>query len=189
MLLGQLAEFLCSGRGQLTQEVIDMYDSLPSALQGASVQAEPWMADLAVEIARHDTVFVLGSGPNFGLSYLLSMCYLMEMQWMNSACFNSGEFFHGAFEMAQEGTPTVVLLGEDGTRPLGERAVRFLDRYVGSQLVLDSRDLDLNGVPASLRPRVAHMGMSIMIARLIEHLEFVRQHDLGQRRYMHRVEY
>lgn len=189
MLLGQLAELLCSGSGQLSQDVIDTYDRLPSALQEASVQSEPWLSDLAVEIGRHDTAFVLGSGPNFGLSYLLSMCYLMEMQWMHSACFNSGEFFHGAFEMAEEGTPVVVLLGEDDTRPLGERAVRFLDRYVGSQLVLDSRDLALSGVLASARPRIAHMGMSIMIARLIEHLEFVRQHDLGQRRYMHKVEY
>ena len=56
--------------------------------------------------------------------------------------------------IAQEMTrdPDVVFLGEDETRPMGERVRRFLDRYGGETFHVDGRDFALPGVePAVLK--------------------------------------
>jgi fructoselysine-6-P-deglycase FrlB-like protein len=119
----------------------------------------------------------------------MAMCFLQEMQWKQAAGFNAGEFFQGAFEMVTEDSAVLLYLGEDATRPMAERAKRFLDTYTRKAHYLDVRELSLPGVPTELRPDISPLVIGELANRLAQHFEAVRGHHLDQRRYMFRVDY
>ena len=116
---------------------------------------------LAAALASEPVIFVLGAGPAEDVARCLSMCYLQEMQWLHSAAFNAGEFFHGAFEVVtDQRTGVVLFLGEDHSRPIAERARTFLDKYARRAWTVDlaelalhrhRRDLPRRGRPARAR--------------------------------------
>jgi fructoselysine 6-phosphate deglycase len=108
---------------------------------------------------------------------------------MNSAAFNAGEFFHGAFEVVTDDVPVIVFAGEDATRPMAERAVEFLTKYTDKFHVIDSTTMSLPGVAPESRAEVAPIVLGSVVSRLAKHFEAVRGHDLNQRRYMTKVDY
>lgn len=172
-----------------TKAVDEALAALPGAVCHAIEQAEPQLADIAEAFKDEPITYVLGSGPSYGWAYGFAMCFLQEMQWKHAAAFNSGEFFQGAFEMVDDDTAVLVWLGEDASRPMGERAVRFLDRYSKKAQYVDVRSLELPGIPQSARGHVSPIVVGALANRLAQHYESVRGHDLGQRRYMFKVEY
>ena len=117
------------------------------------------------------------------------MCFLQEMQWKHAAAFNSGEFFQGAFEMVDDDTAVLLWIGDDASRPMGERAKNFLDQYCKKAQYVDVRDLELPGIPESVRGDVSPIVVGALANRLAQHYESVRGHDLDQRHYMFKVEY
>ena len=132
---------------------------------------------------------MLGSGPSYGWAYGFAMCYLQEMQWKHAAGFNSGEFFQGAFEVVN-GAGVINILGEDPSRPMAERAKRFLDTYAPEKTHhIDTADLSLPGIPQQLRGDISPLAIAVLMGRLAKHYESVRGHDLDQRRYMFKVDY
>jgi fructoselysine-6-P-deglycase FrlB-like protein len=169
--------------------VRDAFTALPAAFRAAVEGAEPKVHDIAVALKDEPITYVLGSGPSHGWAYGLAMCYLQEMQWKHAVSFNAGEFFQGAFEVVREDTPVVLLLGEDPSRPIAERAQRFLDTYTKRAHYLDVRDLDLPGLTAEGRAIVSPLILPKVIGRLAKHYEAVRGHNLDQRRYMFRTVY
>ena len=44
-------------------------------------------------------LYVMSSGATQYTAYSFSMFLMMEMQWLPSSTFHTGEFFHGPFEM------------------------------------------------------------------------------------------
>ena len=83
------------------------------------------------------------------------MCFLQEMQWKHAAAFNTGEFFQGAFEMVDDDTAVLLWLGDDASRPMGERGKAFLDQYCKkAQVPSTSRDLTCRACPSRARPRL-----------------------------------
>lgn len=163
--------------------------ALPGAVRHAIEQAEPHLADIAEAFKDEAITYVLGSGPSYGWAYGLAMCFLQEMQWKHAAAFNSGEFFQGAFEMVDDDTAVLLWLGDDASRPMGERAKSFLDKYCKKAQYVDIRDLDLPGIPESVRGHVSPIVVGALANRLAQHYESVRGHDLETRRYMFKVEY
>ncbi|MFX6163933.1 SIS domain-containing protein, partial [Acinetobacter baumannii] len=85
--------------------------------------AEAWKSE--------KVIYMMGSGPSFGAAHQESICILLEMQWINSASIHSGEYFHGPFEITEPGTPFMLLKSSGRTRPLDDRAIRFIERYQG----------------------------------------------------------
>ncbi len=132
---------------------------------------------------------MLGSGPNVGVAYCLSMCYLQEMQWKHAAHFDAAEFLHGAMEVVTDETGVILYLGEEATRPIDERAKRFLERYTKKAWFVDARDFTLPGITPAMRPFASTHVLFAMQSRLAEHFEAVRGHDLKDRRYMFKVDY
>lgn len=171
------------------QEVASTFAALPAAVRAAVEGAEQHVHDMAVALKDEPITYVIGSGPSHGWAYGLAMCYLQEMQWMHAVSFNAGEFFQGAFEVVRDDTPVVLLLGEDPSRPVAERAQRFLDTYTRKAHYLDVRDLDLPGLSAEGRGIVSPLVLAKVIGRLAKHYEAVRGHSLDQRRYMFRTVY
>ena len=155
----------------------------PEAGQNRSARPE-----LARDAVREGSS-VLGSGPSYGWAYGLAMCFLQEMQWKHAAAFNSGEFFQGAFEMVDDDTAVLLWVGDDASRPMGERARAFLDKYCKKAQYVDVRDLELPGIPESVRGAISPIVVGALANRLAQHYESVRGHDLETRRYMFKVEY
>jgi fructoselysine-6-P-deglycase FrlB-like protein len=111
------------------------------------------------------------------------------MQWKHAMSFNTGEFFQGAFEMVDDDTAVLLWLGEDASRPMAERGKAFLETYCKKAQYVDVRDLELPGIPASMRGDVSPLVIAALANRLAQHYEAVRGHDLETRRYMFKVDY
>jgi fructoselysine-6-P-deglycase FrlB-like protein len=165
------------------------FEALPKALIKVQEDSEKLVAEIAEALKDEEITYVLGSGANYGWAYGLAMCYLQEMQWKHAASFNSGEFFQGAFEVINDDVPVILLLSDGETRPMDERAKRFLDKYTKKAHYLDARDFDLPGIPAQVRGTFSPLAFRAVIGRLAKHYESVRGHDLEQRNYMFKVEY
>jgi fructoselysine-6-P-deglycase FrlB-like protein len=172
-----------------TEALASALDALPEAVKHAVEQAEGQLADIAQQFKDEPITYVLGSGPSYGWAYGFAMCFLQEMQWKHAAAFNSGEFFQGAFEMVDDDTAVLLWLGEDASRPMGERAKAFLDTYCKKAQYVDIATLELPGIPADLRPDLSPIVVAALANRLAQHYEAVRGHDLETRRYMFKVEY
>jgi fructoselysine-6-P-deglycase FrlB-like protein len=125
----------------------------------------------------------------YGPAGTLAACFLQEMQWMHAAALNADEFFQGPFEVFDKQTKSLVFIGEDSTRPMGERVRRFLDEYGGETFYLDCRDVPMPGIAASGRPVVAPLVYYTFAFRLAAHYAAVRGYALEGRRYMWQFQY
>jgi len=177
------------GAENCVTQICGVLSALPGAVRHAVEQAEPQLADIAEAFKDEPITYVLGSGPSYGWAYGLAMCFLQEMQWKHAAAFNSGEFFQGAFEMVDDDTAVLLWLGEDASRPMGERAKAFLDTYCKKARYVDVAELELPGIPQQLRADLSPIVVAALANRLSQHYEAVRGHDLETRRYMFKVEY
>jgi fructoselysine 6-phosphate deglycase len=163
--------------------------ALPGALLHAVAETEDLNHRIAEALKDEPIIYVLGSGPNVGVAYCLAMCYLQEMQWKHAAHFDAAEFLHGAMEVVTDDTAVILYMGEEATRPIDERAKRFLDTYAKKAWCVDSRDLTLPGIEPAMRSFVSTYALFALQSRLAEHFEAVRGHDLKNRRYMFKVDY
>lgn len=163
--------------------------ALPDALLAAVGSQEDHLAAIAARLKDAPVIYVIGAGPNRGTAYCLAMCYLQEMQWMDAASFDAAEFLHGAMEVVTDDTAVIQFLGEEPTRPIDERAKRFLEQYTRNAHYIDARDLPLPGVATGERPFASHFALDAVMSRLAQHFEAATGHDLQNRRYMFKVEY
>jgi fructoselysine-6-phosphate deglycase len=161
----------------------------PAALLQAKQQSEGRNAETAARYKDEPLIYVLSAGPNYGVGYAFAMCYLQEMQWMHAASIHAGEFFHGAFEIVEQSTPLLLLLGEDASRPIAERALRFAKQYSGKVVTIDTKELSLPGIPDRFRGLFSPVALSAVTSRLAAHFAALRGHPLETRRYMFKVEY
>lgn len=139
----------------------------------------------------HDVpmLYILGSGAAFSQAYAMSICSLMEMQWMDCCYIHSGEYFHGPFEVTNGKTPYILMKSCGKTRALDERAGKFLKQYAGCYEVIDAAELGLE----TLDERVAEYFNCPLFYKMAckyrDALDYVRRHPLDMRRYMGVVEY
>lgn len=147
-------------------------------------------AQVFADSHKDDTViYTMGSGASWGSAYLESICIFMEMQWINSACIHSGEFFHGPFEITDKEIPFVVQVAEGSTRALDERALKFLHTYGKRVEVLDAKEMGLSTIDASVVDYFNHSLFNNVYPVYNKALAEVRQHPLTTRRYMWKVAY
>jgi len=163
--------------------------NLSAAVVNAVEASEDHLHRIADKFKDEPFTYVLGSGASYAWAYGLAMCFLQEMQWKQAAGYNTGEFFQGAFEMVQDDTAVLLWLGDDQTRPMAERGRAFLDTYCPKAEYVDVADLELPGIPASVRGDVSPLVIAALAHRLAQHYESLRGHDLETRRYMFKVEY
>jgi fructoselysine 6-phosphate deglycase len=168
---------------------LDAYSGLAGAILDAIATLDDYLAEMAAALAGQPVIYVLGSGPVEDVARCLSMCYLQEMQWLQSAAFNAGEFFHGAFEVVTDQTGVILFLGLDHSRPIAERARTFLDKYARRAWTVDLADLALAEIPEAYRGEVGPLVLGALTSRIAQHFEAVTGHDLNTRRYMHKIEY
>ncbi|MEW8979481.1 MAG: SIS domain-containing protein [Symbiobacterium sp.] len=170
-------------------EVMASLDAFPAALADAIEQSEARVTEEARLYKDDKLFFVIGSGPCFSTAYVYGVCILTEMQWLTGIPVEAAEWFHGPFELFDEKLPAIIVLGEDASRPLAERVVRFCKRYSERLMIYDSKDFEMKGVAPVARPLFAPFILSAALDRQAEHLAVWHNHPLSTRRYMWKTEY
>lgn len=134
-------------------------------------------------------IYVVGSGPSYMSAYSYSICILMEMQWINSAAIHAGEYFHGPFEITDENTSFIILMGDGPTRTLDERALTFMKRFTKKIFVVDVKAMETKVIPESVRDFFSPVIIDSVMRSYSEKLATARNHPLTERRYMWKLEY
>ena len=155
--------------------------------------ARAHVAERALEFAetyKNDPViYTMGSGAAYGAAYMESICIFMEMQWLDSSSIHTGEYFHGPFEITDANRPFMLQISEGSTRPLDERALKFLRTYAKRIEVLDAKELGLSTIDASVVDYFNHSLFNNVYPIYTHALAEKREHPLVTRRYMWKVEY
>lgn len=171
------------------EELLSSLAALPGAIADAAAQNDARAAQDALTYANDRNLYHVASGPGFTPAYVFGVCILMEMLWLHSYPIEAAEFFHGPFEIVDENTPLILILGEDPSRPLMERVLRFCRKYTQRLMIYDSRNYAMPGIAPAIRPLVAPYVLQAALKRLSEHLSDVHKQPLSTRRYMWKTEY
>lgn len=186
-----LSTCLLAARGEFEgyEELTSELQTVPEALVEVARKAESAAETFAEKNKDADYHFLVGAGNLWGLTYLYSMCILEEMQWLRTTRVHGAEFFHGSLELIEESTSLMLLIGEDESRPLMDRVVKFADNYNKNTTLLDSKDYALPGISPRFRALLSPLVLDTVLDRFSKHLERVRNHSLDLRRYYRVVEY
>lgn len=189
ILLQLLTLAILEREGQNVSEELAALAALPGATETAVRAFEPTAAKIAENMKDVPVTYLIASGSLQGMGTTFTSCFLQEMQWMHAATLNANEFFQGPFEIFDKNTKSILYLGEDETRPMAERADRFLKEYSGETFRVDSRELKLPGIPQELRAFVAPLVFYTLAFRLAAHYAAIRGYSLEGRRYMWQFAY
>lgn len=163
--------------------------ALPAALRAVKDEIAETGERVADVVAGASFSTIVAGGPAYGMAKMMAWCYFQEMQWMDAQAINGGDFFHGPLERIDENSSLVVLLAEDDARPLGERVVRFGEKYAGKFAAIDTAVLSLPGISDEARPDLSVLALMCAERRVLDHVAARRGHDTSVRRYMYKVEY
>ena len=171
------------------EEYWEGLDKIDSIIRNAQSQIENRAARFASTYKEEKMIYTMGSGASYGAAYIQSICIFMEMQWINSACIHSGEYFHGPFEITDRNTVFLIQISEGRTRELDERALKFLRKYAQKYEIVDAKELGICTIDGSV---VDYFNQSLFTAVYDIYnyqLAEARKHPLSVRRYMWKVEY
>lgn len=169
--------------------ITDALEQLDTIYQVEREKREAELRTFANQYYNEPIFYTTGAGMDYGMCYIMTVCILLEAQWIHSSAVHAGEFFHGPFEVVDENTPYFVLLGLDETRALEERAHEFLLRYSKKVFAIDAKDFDLSKIDPSVRKWIAPVILNRVIQMYGEALATRRAHPLQVRRYMGKVKY
>lgn len=141
------------------QEDFDKYDAIYDGIQkmdgivaAAKTKVNEELGEKFANLCAENPFFyILGSGANFSQTYGFAICSLMEMQWQNCAYIHSGEYFHGPFEVTENGVFYFLQMGSGACRPMDQRALDFLKTHTDRLMVLDTLEYGMDAIDPSVR--------------------------------------
>lgn len=188
MLLAGLID--ASGEAGLAADLLISLGSLQPAIERAHRAYADRFETFAHRLAPQRAIYTLTSGACYAAAYSFAICVLMEMQRYDSQAIHANEFFHGPFEIVDDESCFIVLIGLDETRSLSERARDFVLKYGSPEktLVLDAEELDLTGMVDRLKPYLVPLVFFDALWRFAYKLADLRnQPMLEGRRYMKKL--
>lgn len=176
----------------LAQEGFRKYEALMAGmakldeiLPAARAKVNAQLGDtFAAMCQKFPFLYILGSGANFSQTYGFAICSLMEMQWQHCAYIHSGEYFHGPFEVTENGVFYFLQMGSGQCRPMDQRALDFLKTHTDSLMVLDTLDYGMDTVDLSVRDYLDPVLLYAMNVELRAARGNVFDHHPDVRRYM-----
>lgn len=111
------------------------------------------------------------------------------MQTVHCVPIHSGEYFHGAFETCDKDLAILLFKSVGRTRPLDERAERFLEKFGGHHWILDAQELGLGELDESVAEYFNALLMHPISKQMIAAMGDVRMHPMTYRRYMWKFDY
>jgi fructoselysine 6-phosphate deglycase len=173
----------------LADKVLKSLDSFIDVMADVAISNDKRAIEEARLYHKEDFFMVMGSGPCYATAYVTGVCVMMEMQWMHTFTGEAAEFFHGPFEVVMPDVPVLMYVGEDESRPIAERVVRFCKKFTEKLLVYDSKEFEMKGIDKDVRSIFAPLVLEAATGRLMEHLAVWHNHPLSTRRYMWKFEY
>lgn len=172
------------------EDMLVGFDHIFELAENSALSARGAAKEFAAAYKDAPVIYFMSSGASTEVAYSSSICLMLEMQWINSASFHTGEFFHGPFEIVEKDVPFVLLMNEGKTRPVDARALTFLHRFDALTTVIDAKDYGLaNEVPASVTTYFNPLLHTAVFRVYAEEISYIRQHPLTKRRYMWKLEY
>ena len=173
----------------LHDKLMQSLPSLPEVMADAIEANEARVTEDARLYKDEQYIYMIGAGPMYTTVYVIGVCILMEMLWLNVQPLVAAEFFHGPFEAIDQNTPFILFLGEDPSRPEAERVLRFCKKYSQKLMIYDSMDYEMNGIHPDVRPILAPLVLDASVSRMADHLSDWLDKPLNTRRYMWKTEY
>ena len=114
-------------------EGYDKYDDMITGLtnvfdlcENAAQSCKKLAKKFAEDFKDDKMIYFMASGASEKMAYSHAAFLFTEMQWIDAAAYNTGEYFHGPFEVSTEGKPYVFFMSDGATRPMDARALTFL---------------------------------------------------------------
>lgn len=165
------------------------FESLPAIYAKAYKDTKVEAAQFAMAY-KDDTVWnVMSSGAAWEVAYSDAFCFFQEMQTVHCVPIHSGEYFHGAFETCDKNLAILLFKSVGRTRPLDERAERFLKRFAGHHWIVDAEKLGLGQLDADVAEYFNALIMHPISKQMISAMGDIRMHPMSYRRYMWKFEY
>ena len=132
---------------------------------------------------------VMSSGAAWEVSYSDAFCFFQEMQTVHCVPIHSGEYFHGAFETCDKDLAILLFKSVGRTRPVDERAERFLNKFGGHHWIIDAKELGLDKLDEQVAEYFNALLLHPISKQFIAAMGDVRMHPMTYRRYMWKFEY
>lgn len=181
----------------LAQEGFDKYDSLMNGIAKMDTIVEnakrkvneKLCSEFADKCKKHEFFYILGSGATFSQTYGFSICSLMEMQWQNCSYVHSGEYFHGPFEVTENGVFYFLQMGSGKCRKMDERALAFLKTHTDEMMILDAKEYGMDEIDEEVADYLDPILFYAMNVELRAARGKLFDHPVETRRYMGVIEY
>ncbi|WP_449540140.1 SIS domain-containing protein [Ferdinandcohnia sp. Marseille-Q9671] len=171
---------------KLAEEIIQ----LPKALINAALHFDVIAKEFAHRHHTDDYQLWIGSGPNFGELRRYTECVSEELFRIKTQAVHSAEFFHGSFEIVNEGTSVILVKGDNESRKVDERVERFLTKYCPNALIIDLKEFPLLGISEEFRKFFNPPLLSILLGdRLRKHMVEFTGLSYNTRKYYRVVNY
>jgi fructoselysine-6-P-deglycase FrlB-like protein len=185
-----LAAGIMEGRGESADAARALragLAALPEQMEKQAGSTRDLARDLARQAADVDAVYVVGSGPNYGLAYKLALSVVIENLWKDAAPVDAGEFYHGPIEIvppagaANERRAFLHLVGTDASRHVSEQAVRFCESKGARNLIFDAAAYPEFG------DLFAPFALFVPTEWWVMEMAAQRNHDVDERRWMGKI--
>ena len=116
--------------------------ALPSLLGEIYRSSQSTGEALARSLADSTMMYVLGTGPLYGLAYTYALTIFMEYLRINASMIETSEFRQGPIEaLSRQRADLVFLVGTDESRAMTARVVNVVKRHTDARsIVLDMED-------------------------------------------------
>ena len=178
-----------SGNFDAYPRFADELKNLAFALAQVRKQADAKCLKYAQDYCKEPYNIWIGSGDLWPTAYSYSMCVLEESQWIRTKSVSSPEFFHGTLELVEKDTSLILFYGEDETRPLMDRVLKFSKTVSDEITIFDTKEVELPFTDPEFRKIVSPIVIYAITERLSAHLAKERNHPLTTRRYYRQMEY
>jgi len=166
-----------------SSEILKELQSVPDLMEDLIEKTHDENKELAYELKDEDIFYCLGSGPNYGLAYKLSMTMLMEGALKHSCPLYSSEFRHGLIERAEKDVPLIFLDADYPSDELTKRAIDFSNNLQAKTIVYNLKDY------ANINSLFAPLILVIPLEWFVYYLAHFNGEDPGSTRHIGKVRY
>ena len=171
------------------EAALEAFEKMPEIYGKAYQQVKEDAAKFAMTYKDDKVWNVMSSGAAWEVSYSDAFCFFQEMQTVHCVPIHSGEYFHGAFETCDKDLAILLFKSVGRTRPVDERAERFLNKFAGHHWIIDAQELGLGELDESVAEYFNAMLMHPISKQFISAMGDVRMHPMTYRRYMWKFNY
>jgi glucosamine--fructose-6-phosphate aminotransferase (isomerizing) len=164
-------------------ELLEELQNLPSLIEDLLKNTEEDNKKLAQDFKADEIFYCLGSGPNFGLAFKLSMTMLMEGAIKHACPLYSAEFRHGLIERAEENIPLIFLDSNYESDEITKKAIDFSKKLKAKIIVYNLKDY------AEINKLLSPFVLVIPLEWFIYYLAHFNNEDPGSTRHIGKVRY